>query len=225
MKRRNYFIWVAVILVATVPTMFFLPPGERNRAFLELPALGALLGFLSQLLRDQIAHDRSLLLLEAQNSFSIGATSHMAIVAFDKHVKFCEQYVAEMFGALTTLYQKGPTTKALDHSTELYQIRQKWSVWLTPALQAELEPFEDALRKIGALRAANDCEPDQARSNEMNSLFIQVLGLEDSKEAVLPATVVEKLRKVLGIEELTSLRSGLVSRARKEAEAFLRRHD
>jgi hypothetical protein len=40
---------------------------------------------------------------EAQNAFSMGATSHMATVAFDKHIGFCEEYVEQMSKALYTL--------------------------------------------------------------------------------------------------------------------------
>jgi hypothetical protein len=58
-----------------------------------LPAIAALFAALFQLSRDSIAFDRSVRLEEAKNRFTVGATSHMAIVAFDKHVQFCEEYV------------------------------------------------------------------------------------------------------------------------------------
>jgi hypothetical protein len=38
--------------------------------------------------REDIAHERSILLAERQNAFSMGANSHMATVVFDKYIKF-----------------------------------------------------------------------------------------------------------------------------------------
>ena len=49
---------------------------------------------------------------EAKNRFTVGAASHMANVAFDKHVQFCEAYSGEMFSALTTLFARGPHAEA-----------------------------------------------------------------------------------------------------------------
>lgn len=51
---------------------------------------------------------------EAQNIFSIGATSHMATVAFDKHILFCEAYGKEVSKALQFLAQGGDPQEPLD---------------------------------------------------------------------------------------------------------------
>jgi hypothetical protein len=54
-------------------------------------------------------------LLEMQNAFAVGATSHMATVAFDKHIGFCEEYVEEMYKALyafDTGWKRGRTAES-----------------------------------------------------------------------------------------------------------------
>jgi hypothetical protein len=159
---------------------------------------------------------------EAKNRFTVGATSHMANVAFDKHVQFCEEYVTEMFNALTTLFRRGPHPDVLAHADNLLVIRRKWAVWLTLEIQAELEKFEAAVRTIGAnawlVREAPG-DPDRGISiQEMFSKFAAVVGLdrwkgEEITQELAVATVIGKLRKVLGIDELTGLRSELIKRA------------
>lgn len=218
MNTKTTYKALAIVFVASLTSAIFLPVGDTVRALSGLPAVVALFGALFQILRDRIAHERSLLVLEAQNSFSIGATSHMAIVAFDKHVMFCEEYVAEMFETLTTLFQEGPTEKALAHASKLYEIRKKCAVWLTPKVQTELEPFEKALREIGAHAHVAEVTGEQASIEKMFSVFAQVMGFENWEGVPLTkdlavTTVIGKLRQVLGIEELTDLRSALVSRA------------
>ncbi|HUU12828.1 MAG TPA: hypothetical protein VM182_03850, partial [Terriglobia bacterium] len=108
MNTKTTYIALAVVFVASAAAAILLPVGDAVRTLTAVPAIGSLFGALLQIFRDRVAYERSLLLLEAQNSFSIGTTSHMANVAFDKHVLFCEEYVTEMFKALTTLFREGP---------------------------------------------------------------------------------------------------------------------
>ncbi len=103
-------------------------------------------------------------------------------------------------------------------------VRTKWSVWITPEIENQLEKFESALRKIGAnawllgeLRATDD--PTDAVVKEAYGSFAAVMGWEKWQGEAVPARdvaaekVVQGLRKVLGIGELTRLRSDLMKRA------------
>jgi outer membrane PBP1 activator LpoA protein len=47
--------------------------------------------------------------VQQTTDLSVGVTSHMATVAFDKHIEFCEKYVKEMYKALDALIQDGRT--------------------------------------------------------------------------------------------------------------------
>jgi hypothetical protein len=128
----------------------------------------------------------------------MGATSHMATVAFDKHIGFCEEYVEEMSKALYTLIQDGPTYKPLNIS-DFSRIRQKWALWLTQDIEDRLDRFEDHIAKIGA--AAQFWDANGApESNERN---------------IKP--IVAYLRNTLAIEELTVLRKELVARSSKQS--------
>lgn len=219
MDKKNTYVALGVVFAASMAAAFLLPLGQGVRALAAIPAIGSLFGALLQIGRDRIAHERSLLILESQNSFSIGATSHMAGVAFDKYSSFCEEYVAEMFNALTTLTREGPRRTALDHANNLLMIERRWAVWLTPAIEKELEPFERALRTIGADAFTLEHAPGEGKYiKEMYSTFAKVVGLQEWDNEPLTgeltvAAVIDRLRRVLGTEELSRLRSELVARA------------
>jgi hypothetical protein len=104
----------------------------------------------------------------------------------------------------------------------LMDIRTKWTVWLTPEIEAQLISFENALRTIGAqaeLLAELRADEDRVETVKRTyGTFAAVMGWEEWRgEAVTrdlaAERIVEGLRKVLGIGELTRLRSELVRRA------------
>jgi hypothetical protein len=223
MNKKNFYIAIGVVFAASTLVVFFLPFSQVIREWAAIPVIGSLCGALLQISRDRIAHERSLLVLESQNSFSMGATSHMAGVAFDKYSAFCEEYVAEMFEALMTLTREGPRQSALRHGDNLIKIRRRWAVWLTPSLENDLWPFEKALRTIGVDAHILEQAPgSSAHINEMYSIFARVIGLERWEgepltDELTVAAVVSRLRRVLGAEELNRLRSELVARALRKA--------
>jgi hypothetical protein len=174
------------------------------------------------MLRDELAHQRRLKAKDSENTFSIGATSHMANVAFDKHVQFCEEYAAKMAEITDGMFQSGPNVQALSDASALLALRIKWAVWLTSDTEHALEPFEKAVRKVGAdayllkeVEAFNDRPMVVKR---VYSVYADLLGIEEfdgsktGSDRTMQA-VLEKLRKVLGIRELTELRSRFVERA------------
>ncbi|HUY14763.1 MAG TPA: hypothetical protein VMX16_14215 [Terriglobia bacterium] len=228
--NRKFYVALVAVFVGSILAWSLLPVGRIGDVVRELsgiPAIGALCLALYQIARDSIAHDRSLVVLEVQNSFSIGATSHMAIVAFDKHVAFSEEYVSSMFEILTVLFREGPCQEALDGASTLLSIRKRWSLWVTPQVEADLEGFEKALRKIGTSAYVVTNAPGSPGQNEtvkgMYAQFAEVMGSKvmgakewDGKqitEDVALHTIIGKLRRVLGVEELTNLRARLVSQA------------
>ena len=225
-SKRTY-IGLAIVFSLSLCAFFLVP---ANREFLEtlagIPLVGALIGALYQLARDQAAHERQLLIAEAGNRFVLGASSHMANVAFDKHVAFCEEYMKEAQDALTTLIRKGPSEEILKHASALYDIRRRCAVWLTAQLEKELEPFEAALREIGASAGyveATRLDPasSEARKQHIGSMFLTFAkvmafkewnGQELSEELAVSA-VTRRLRTILGVEELTKLRSSIIVQA------------
>jgi hypothetical protein len=80
------------------------------------------------------------------------------------------------------------------------------------------QPFEKALRTIGAHAWVNEQAPGEGDIREMFATFAKVIGLPEwDKEPptgeLTVTAAIDKLRRVLGTEELSRLRGELVARA------------
>jgi len=142
-------------------------------------------------------------LLETQNAFSVGATSHMATVAFNKHIEFCQEYVEEVYRALNALTEDGATAEPLD-ARRFTRIRQKWALWLTQEIERKLDHFELRITQIIG-GPARDVDAD---------------GTPVPSEQSITRNIAD-LREVLHTEELTALRNELVLRSLEKPPSAL----
>lgn len=133
-------------------------------------------------------------LLDTQNAFSVGATSHMATVAFDNYICFCQDYVDEVSKALEALILDASAQEPLDVRS-FSRIRRKWTLWLTNEIDGELEQFERRVTQLGGEAPAVDA--DGNRVSDENSI----------------QAAIAFLRRELRTEELTALRNELVIRS------------
>lgn len=226
-NNSSIYVGLVVLFAASLLAIALLPHGSFLQAVAAVPLVGSLVVALFKVLRDLVAHERQLLLLDSQQRFALGASSHMANVAFDKHVAFSEEYISEVFKTLDTLFREGPTQEALSHAASLFALRRKYAVWLTRHLDSILQRFEGALRKVGAndwfLRNVGPGEPRQKQIEEMYKTFADILGQENMgndswqgqalSEDVAISGVIQGLRAVLGTEELTQIRGAIVQKA------------
>lgn len=224
LKTKLYQILAVVFLasVLLVILFYFVQVSKVVTGLAGIPAIGSLCWGLFQIVRDRLAYDRSVQQEENRNRFTVGVTSHMASIAFDKHVKFCEEYVEEMQKALITFLTEGPSKKVLGHVTRLVDIRRTWAVWLTPELETELGRFEGAIQSMGAKAWLLDQVPEMEQRTkvvgEMYAEFAELIGMarwdgKDISHERAVATIIGKLRNILGVDELTKLRNELVKRA------------
>lgn len=185
--------------------------------------LGALVAFGIAVIQQRAQSKRERIKMAADS-----AGSHMANVAFDKYVLFCEEYAECAAKAFSTLLRYGPTEKILQNASDLYQIRLKWSLWVTSDTDTILERFEEAFREIGAKagyteatrRDPNATERQQAL-DEMYSKLAQVLGFKEwngqkVSDELAQSTFVSALRRMLGTEQFDSLRRAVISHAVNE---------
>jgi hypothetical protein len=227
-SHKTYLYISSVLIISALIVWFTLQYqlDQKIQFLAGIPLVGALLSLLVQIFRDQAAHERELLLQNAQNQFVLGASSHMANVAFDKHAAFSEQYVKEAQSALYTLFIKGPTKEPLKHAVELNAIRNNFVVWLTDNVENDLNQFESALKLIGAnsgyledMQGSDKEGQERLKAmNEMYNTFAKVMGLEEWRGEKLTdelaiASLVRKLRCLVGAEELTKMRSTLIMKA------------
>src|SRR5260370_23465685 len=118
MKAKYYWALAIVFLASLglIVLFHFFPTWHVVSDLAGMSAIASLFGALFQLARDRMAFDRSMRLDENRNRFTIGATSHMASVAFDKHASFSEEYVTEMQSTLTNLFNLGPRPEVMEHA-------------------------------------------------------------------------------------------------------------
>jgi len=206
-----YIVSVAVLMVS-FSSAYFLPIESIYKSLVAMPGIGALFLTLYKSLKDEWLQNK-------QQDFILGTASHMAQVAYDKHVIFCEEYIERVERGRQELFTEGVSRNALNIGRELVNIRQKHAAWLTKEIEDSLKPFEQALIMIGAKNnLIGMLEIGEQRNKviqEVYRAFGLVLGHETSlteEEANLHIDkVIEIIRDILGINTLTKLRS-------KEAE-------
>lgn len=196
---------------------------ELLRNVIAAPGVIALLSALFQLMRDEVDYEKRLEAQRREFQFTLGAASHMANAAFDKHSEFCEKYMKELHSAVNTLYIEGETSKSFGHAGNLYTVREDYATWLTDKINSDLEEFESVLRKLGAnARFINSTagHPDHAERRALRidanfELFARILGLahNDIQQESMVDALKTKVRAILGIEDLTKLRDHLIKQA------------
>ena len=227
MNRRTL-IYGALSLVATIGIvlLFATAHSEFLQAITAIPLAGALLAIIVQILRDEAAYQKTFMIEQYKHQNAIATSSHMAIVAFDRHVEFSEAYVKGVYIALQTLVRGGPTEDVLGDAGKLVKIREKYALWITPSMEEGLMPFEQALRTIGAnayffeaIRTdVRQSEQRQQAIDKMYNTFAQVMGFatwggKELTEELALRTLVGKIRTVLGVEALTDLRRTAIEKA------------
>jgi len=226
LSARIYGSFVLVFIISVLVIVFFGSETTVGKLFSYTSWVSAA-GLLVQTLRDWQQFDRSMFQLAVQNGFSLGANSHMANVAFDKHVEFSEAYAAEVVNTLHTLFVNGPTKKALTNAGNLHGLREKYVVWLNKDIDIVLGRFEAELGKLGpgaGFAEATVVGDDRQKAiAKMYQRFANLLGQEhmgaDNWEGVKLSEdeaigkVLDQLRVLLGTEELTRLRGALIKQA------------
>jgi len=163
----------------------------------------------------------------ADNAFVLSATSHMAQVAFDKHMEFCEKYVSKVYESLHVLLQEGPTIKTLDIANELFRVRLSFRLWETEDVAITLDKFEKALRSIATDTRWSELSRDAQKRGELIdsafSTFGKVMTLDPLPDSPTPdiavAHIIAGLRDHLGISQLTALRKHYLAEAEKRIKS------
>lgn len=203
-----------LVLLVSFVAAWLLPVTELVSGFAALPGIGALVNVLYQLWKDERAHERAVDILHRQQDFALATASHMANVAYDRHVTFCDAYVERTNRGLVELMISGPSKDVLDIAGDLLKIRTDHAAWLTAEIEAKLLPFEAALRKMGAgeylLPSLRAGERRSRVVDEIYKAFGLIVGTQapanDDEAAIAAAKIVDHVRDILGIKELTQLR-------------------
>jgi hypothetical protein len=213
-RAVKFYVASSVVFIASVAAAWLLPVPELFKGLASVPGVGAMLNVVIQLWREERAHERALDLLRRQQDFALATASHMANVAYDKHVRFCEAHIERTNRGLAELMRSGPSKEALTFAGDLLGIRIDHAAWLTAEIESKLLPFEAALRKMGAAEHLLDSLSVGERRtrvvDEIYKAFGVIVGVQqphtDDEAAIAAAQIVDHLRDILGIKELTQLR-------------------
>jgi len=217
------------ITLISVILAYTLPGAEFIRGIAVSPAIVALLTLVVQTYRDHNRKRHDFSIQDRANVFSLGATSHMANVAFDKHVEFCEEYMSELTRSVETLYRHGPTSEVLEHSANFSRLREQYSAWITKDLSENLLAFEAAIRQLGAEHGFIENTNGIARYERQRSealsksyeYFKRILSIENDgapDPEIAIESVKERVREILGIEDLVQIRNALIAEARNRTK-------
>jgi hypothetical protein len=224
---KPWLIYIAagVVLAVSFLGAWMLPVSEFFKGLVSLPGMAALLTFLAQVWRDQLDYERRLALQVNQQDFTLGVASDMAKVAYTKHFEFCEAYCKKLYEGMLELRNLGPSDYALRLAAELFAIRRQYALWLSEATEQQLYPYEQALRRLGADMRVMEHTPGRDRATtaaqeaDQRSFasFLLLIGEQppgsDEEAEKSFIAVIENLRKLLGIQELTTLRDKTISTA------------
>ena len=89
-KFSTYLLFFVVFTMATIGTYIFKTNFFIGSIF-SIPAVTALLGIIYEIYIENRKHEHVIELLYREKGFAFGTASHMAQVAYDKHVVFCEE--------------------------------------------------------------------------------------------------------------------------------------
>jgi hypothetical protein len=222
----KFYLTLTAITLSCFLVVAFLP-NETLQALFATPGVLALAAIIYQLIRDQISQERKVELQKMQHVFNIGTTSHMANVAFDKHVEFCEKYMKELHDTSHTLFHESPTVKAIDHAKNFIMLRQGYAVWITEDINENLSIFEQALVRLGATREFLESTlghktyniQRQDKINTMYKDFKAILSMNEGEKPdpdIAIEEVKKKVREILNLEDLVLLRKNLIDEARDQ---------
>jgi hypothetical protein len=225
--KRNWKIYTAVAIVFAISSLatIVLPISEIARSVMASPAALALIAALYQIFRDEAAFEKEKKIKEEEKLHALSISSHMAVVAFNKHAEFSEKYLEVMRKGLAELTAKGPCAEALKLAGDLRETRLDYAAWVTKDTRDLLFPFEKALTQIGINHVVlKDMPVGDERSTtvqEASDLFMQVMEFEKGTEEkqIGVSKVVERIQDLLGINELTRLRKQVIKQANKALEA------
>lgn len=228
-----YLVCFTIFLLSFGLTMTVAVP-EIFKGLSALPGIGSLFFALYQIWRDRKTHERQLELQRQQQFFNLGVASHMSNVVFDKYVEFCEKYLKEVDGVLAMLIQENSPAKAKDYSRALAGIRLNYYPWLSSDINTRLLNFERALGRWAfksevAQKATG--KTSQKALDEADLIWDELLGDMVRQKEMMPgvettatneksiANIKEKIRELLGTEQLTDIRKWVVSEAVKHIKS------
>lgn len=225
-EKNKIYIYYGIVFLISLAVTCLLPVSDFFKGIASLPTIGSLLSALYQLWKDQRAHEHTLELQDREQDFTLGIASHMAQVAYNKHTKFCEEYMARVQQGFQEMLRDGASKNMLIIGRDLVRIRQKHAVWLTKDIDDKLHPFEKKLIEVGSKEdlLQRGVLVDEKRAKVIEEIYgsFELIiesqkPLNEEEANIAIGRVIERIRGILGVTTLTELRMKAVDLALERA--------
>ena len=212
---KMYFIFSGIFLLSGLAT-FILPIAEWAKSYFAIPGVGALVGGLWQLFRDQANHERQKELADKNNAFQLSAFSHMANTVFNKHVEFSEQYINKFNKTLTQIKPQG-NTDILQLFDDLKGIRVKYQAWLNEDIIEDLLYLESLIEQHYQAGTQAKNSPIGKTKTQLyakaKQLFEKIKSLNGNSTTQETKSFIIIVQEMIGIKELIELRKHVLKNA------------
>ncbi|ROS70932.1 hypothetical protein [Vibrio crassostreae] len=224
----RFYISLGAIAFISLCVTFAAPISEIFKGVTAIPAVGAMVAALYQLVRDNSAHERNKELNLQKQNLALASSSHMANAVFDKQAEFSDQYVKLVLKAFNELRTKTDYDEAHAFAADLTILRLEYMNWLTEEIDNNLEGFERQLRKLGAnsqyiKMPKGEGTVQEHRDNaaremlDIQSAFIYVLEKSTHGHDASLVTLSKKMRAILGVEELAHHKNKILKHSGKNS--------
>lgn len=220
--NKTYII-CSIVAIASFFIAYFLPTEEILKGIIALPGVSALFGALWLIHREHIGHERQKEIQDREHNFHLSVSSHMADVAFDKHVEFSQEYIGKFNEILTKIIPQGNVGIPPEFE-QLKQIRNKYQAWLNKNIIIDLLDLENLiyLHNQKGTQAKNSQIGDTKTKlyDEAKQLFQQIKGEDFVANSYETQSLISKVifivQEMIGIKELTELRQLVLGKAVKQ---------
>ncbi|HAS8223739.1 hypothetical protein [Vibrio vulnificus] len=222
------YVYFGAIAFISLCVTFAAPVNEIFRGVTTIPAVGALMAALYQLVRDHSVHERNKELNLQRENLTLASSSHMANAVFDKQAEFTDQYVKLVLKAFHELRKTSDCDEAHGYAAELTILRLEYMNWLTEEIDINLENFERQLRKLGSnsmyTKMPKSAETNQERRDnaaaellDIQLAFTNVLEKSTQDHDASLIMLSKKMRAILGVEELAHHKNRILKHSGKNS--------
>ncbi len=192
-----------------------LPASTFIKTLVALPGILALFSFLMDIFTEKIEHFYGTIRQISLNNFATGTGAHMAAVAYDKHVQFCEEYIEAIENTFDELTQNGTSKETGLLVLPLVRIRRKYSAWLTEKLEDELIEYERVLIEVGNSHYKKENSTEHADIEKYAKIIDENLAsLLGNRESGIRESSINHIREILEVDALAQIRSTITKEAK-----------
>jgi hypothetical protein len=220
---------LAGLIAVSIGAAYLLGTNDLLKGALAVPAVGAMLGILGEVVVQSVRHHFDLDLQRRAQAFDFAFSTRAAEMTFERHLIFAEKYASLVLVAFRVLQTQGTAAGPRENFADrLRCIRDEHAIMLTTEVESQLVEVEKLLRSVESGEIVHKDLPVGAERSalvrETHAALKALIGTPSpgrSADSELHRVLVS-LRSLLGIEELTQMRSRAISQFASAPDAKTR---